>query len=305
MRRFIMASSFFIRTKSPCLSAFVSMILVTLFYAYPVSAQTLLPIPDTDHRSFIVCVNIAGILDETDSKTALAKMTAEGKHIAMKRIGLHFSKVKETAPQLDFELVKTPKGFLTVLRKEEVPNHSTEKGSFLWMETESRFSVKCRKNGERPETSTFDKAGLFDARIWTDKKEYEEGQKIVLYVQGNKEFYGKVVKIDTTGHIHQILPNNYRLISSFEKGKRYVIPDEADRYEILVEPPFGTIRFVVYAAPLPMHQVNLKTTAGGILQYRGSEESFHSSVKHIVPVGEEQIAELYDAVWEVKTVPHK
>ena len=33
---------------------------------------------------------------------------------------------------------------------------------------------------------------------------------------------------------------------------------------------------------------------GGIFQYRGSERSFRNSVKHIIPVGEEQIAELYD-----------
>lgn len=133
-------------------------------------------------------------------------MTEEGKRLAMKKIGLQLSKLKEVDPNLDFELVKTPTGFLNVLKKEEIPNHS--------------------------------------------------------------------------------------------KG-------EGDRYELKVQPPFGTIRFIVYATRLPMSHVNLKTTAGGIFQYRGSEKSFRNSVKHIIPVGEEQLAELYDAAWEIKTVPHK
>ena len=268
-------------------------------------SQSVLPVPDRDHRSFIVGVNTAFIADETDSGNALKKMTEEGKRVAMKRIGLQLSKLKEAAPNLDFELVKTPTGFLNVLKKEEFPKGSKNEKPFFWVETESTFIVKCKKNGKRPETKTLDKTDLLDVRIWTDKKEYEEGQQIVLYLQGNRDFYGKVVKVDAQGNVHQLLPNNYRQISFFEKNKRYLIPDEGDRYELRIKPPFGTVRFIAYATSLPMSQVNLKTTGGGIFQYRGSDQSFRNSVKHIIPVGEERIAELYDALWEIKTVAHK
>ncbi len=300
-----MIFSFLLRLKSKCFLTIFSIISFTLLCAHLAPAQSVLPVPDADNRSFIVSVNTAFISDKTDSKAALTKMTEEGKRVAMKKIGLQLSKLKEADPDLDFELVKTPTGFLNVLKKEEIPSHSKGEQPFLWVETESKFIVKCKKNGKRPEAKTLDKADLLDVRIWTDKKEYEDGQKIALYLQGNREFYGKVIRIDTQGNVHQILPNNYRQISSFEKGRRYVIPDEGDRYELKVQPPFGTIRFIVYATRLPMSQVNLKTTAGGIFQYRGSEQSFRNSVKHIIPVGEEQIAELYDVAWKIKTVPHK
>lgn len=296
---------FLLRMKSNSLLILFSTLSLMLLSGHLAPAEGNLPVPDADNRSLIVGVNTPFMAYKTDGSAALTKMIGEGKRGAMKKIGAQLAKLKEASPNLDFELVKTPTGFLTVLKRAEIPGRNKGEQSFLWVETESRFIVKCNQNGKRPETKTLDKAYLLDVRIWTDKKEYKEGQKIVLYLQGNRNFYGKVIRIDAQGNVCQILPNNYRQISFFEKDRRYVIPDEGDRYELKSQPPFGTIRFVAYASHLPMSQVNLKTITGGISQYRGSEQSFHNSVKHIIPVGEEKIAELYNVFWKIKTVPNK
>ncbi len=298
-------SPFLLRLKSIRFPGIFGIILFIPFLVSPCPAQDEPPIPDVNNRSFIVGVNAILIHDKTDGAVALKRTAEEGKRSAMKKIGLHLAKLKEASPDLDFELIKTPTGFLTVLKKEEFQQRNKNEQPFLWVETESRFTVRCKKNGKRPLKKTIDKAGLLDVRIWTDQREYQEGQKIILHLQGNRDFYGKVVMIDPRGNVRQILPNNYRQVSSFEKDRRYDIPGDKDRYELKVQPPFGSIRFITYATSLPMTQVNLKTIAGGIFQYRGSEQSFRNSVKHIIPVGEEQIAELYDAAWEIKTFSRK
>jgi hypothetical protein len=296
---------FLLHMKARSLIILFIILSFTLLFCNLASAEGNLPVPDADSRSLIVGVNTPFIADKTDGSAALTKMIGEGKRIAMKKIGAELAKLKDASPHLDFELVKTPTGFLNVLKKAEIPGRNKGEPSFLWIETESRFIVKCDKDGKRPETKTLDKANLLDVRIWTEKKDYSEGQKIVLYLRGNRNFYGKIIRIDAQGNVCQILPNNYRQISFLEKDRRYIIPDEGDRYELKSQPPFGTIRFVAYASRLPMSQVNLKTITGGIFQYRGLEKSFHNSVKHIIPVGEEQIAEFYNVFWEIKTVPNK
>ena len=64
----------------------------------------------------------------------------------------------------------------------------------------------------------------------------------------------------------------------FRKGQALRIPDEGDRCQLAVRPPFGTIRFIVYATRLPMSQVNLQSTTGGIFKYRASPKAFGRSV---------------------------
>jgi len=114
-----------------------------------------------------------------------------------------------------------------------------------------------------------------------------------------------VIQIDRKGAVLQLLPNNYRQLSSFEKEKLYRIPDEGDRYQLAVQPPLGTIRFIVHATRLPMSQVNLQSTTGGIFKYRASAKAFGRSVRHVIPAGEEQGTEFCEATWVIKTVPRK
>ena len=54
-----------------------------------------------------------------------------------------------------------------------------------------------------------------------------------------------------------------------------------------------------------MSQVNLQATTDGIFKYRASPKAFGRSVRHIIPAGEEQIAEFCEASWEIRTVPRK
>jgi hypothetical protein len=67
----------------------------------------------------------------------------------------------------------------------------------------------------------------------------------------------------------------------------------------------GTIRFMVYATLLPMSQVNLQFTTGGIFKNRASAKAFGRSVRHVIPTGEEQGSEFCEATWDIKTVPRK
>jgi hypothetical protein len=259
--------------------------------------------PDTETHSLIIGID-AGTAPaaKTDRKAALAGVLNRGRQTVLEKARNRLIELGKFG--LDFDFIRSATGFVQFLRQEETLSRKDDR-PHLWLEAETGFVLKDRKTGGRPDSELLRQAGLLDVRIWTDRKEYEEGKAVTLHLQGNQDFYGKVVRIDMKGNVCQILPNNYRQMSSFEKDRTYRIPDEGDRYQLSVHPPFGTIRFIVYATRLPLSQVNLQTTTGGIFKYRASQKAFGRSVRHIIPAGEEQMAEFCEASWEIRTLSRK
>ena len=116
-----------------------------------------------------------------------------------------------------------------------------------------------------------DPSAPLNVRVWTDKKEYRQKEKMKIYIKGNKPFYAKVMHQDADGTILQILPNPYRTENYFNGGTIYEIPSGKDRFELEVSPPFGEENIIVYAGSSPLGDLDLQEkgavyqvkTAGG------------------------------------------
>ncbi|MDO9287155.1 MAG: DUF4384 domain-containing protein [Thermodesulfovibrionales bacterium] len=110
-----------------------------------------------------------------------------------------------------------------------------------------------------------DPSAPLSINVWTDKKEYKTGEKIKIYIKGNKPFYARVVYKDAGGNMVQLLPNPYRNDNYFNGGVVYEIPSGNDRFELDVSPPFGKENITVYSSTLPVGDINLKAE-GGVYQ---------------------------------------
>src|SRR5450759_4091770 len=75
--------------------------------------------------------------------------------------------------------------------------------------------------------------------VWSDKKTYREGDKIKIYLKGNKPFFARVIYRDAGNNNLQLLPNPYRQDNYFQGGVTYAIPFGTDKFELEVNPPFG------------------------------------------------------------------
>jgi len=108
-----------------------------------------------------------------------------------------------------------------------------------------------------------DNPGLpLNVRLWTDKEEFKKGDKIKIYIQGNKPFYGRVHYRDAKGEIVQLLPNPYRTENYFNGGVIYEIPSANDKFELEVCPPFGKEYISLYASTSPLGDIGLSEGAG-------------------------------------------
>jgi len=119
-----------------------------------------------------------------------------------------------------------------------------------------------QKMAAQNQTIADDPSAPLTVKAWTDKKEYRQGDKIKVYIKGNKPFYARVLYKDATGQFVQILPNPYRTESYFNGGTMYEIPSGNDKFDLEVSPPFGEENVVVYASTSPLGEIGVKTRGG-------------------------------------------
>jgi hypothetical protein len=123
-------------------------------------------------------------------------------------------------------------------------------------------------------------------RIWTDKRVYHKGSKIVFYLQGNRDFYARVFDVAVDGTTIQLLPNEFRPAERFEGGKLYSLPDPGmgDDFDFDVEPPLGNEDVILYASEAPLGNVLFKEYIGGMFgRVEGSLSDLSSSLKNLTP----------------------
>jgi hypothetical protein len=94
-------------------------------------------------------------------------------------------------------------------------------------------------------------------QLWTDKQEYQQGEKVKIYLKANKPFHARVLYKDAAGHLLQLLPNPYRSENYFNGGVVYELPSGNDRFDLEVSPPFGEEDILVYASTSPLGDINL------------------------------------------------
>ena len=164
--------------------------------------------------------------------------------------------------------------------------------------------------GEVPvprETASLATGGPLTVKIWSSKKEYKKGEKIEIFVQGNRDFYARIVDINSQGDIVQLLPNGYRTSSLFSGGKIYKIPDAGDQFDLTVSPPFGKDKVVVYASEVPLGQVAMSSIGQGLSAYGGDQQSLAVSTRGISVTSKTSgaaappIAEFFEASYEITT----
>jgi hypothetical protein len=150
-----------------------------------------------------------------------------------------------------------------------------------------------------------DPSAPLSVKVWTDKKEYKEGNKIKIYMRGNKPFYAKLIYKETTGNLIQILPNPYRKDNYFNGGVIYEVPSGNDRFELEVNPPFGEESIAVYTSTSQLGDLDLKEE-GGVYQVKTKPKDIgiktrSVKVKEVTEGKAQQTSEFFEGEAVVKT----
>lgn len=262
--------------------------------------------PDGEKRSSIHEVDGYAYLSEdmTLSQVRSAALaTAKRQALEMARTYIR-SKTLVKDFEVAYDLVWTDaEGAVKVLEQKDLGIEGNTRYR-VWIRAEVEYSLKPRKGGAEGEA--MDPGLPLRVKVWSSKKHYAAGERIEIYLQGNRDFYARVVDVDASGNIVQLLPNEYRKEAFFAAGKVYRIPGEGDRFQLEAVPPFGEDRIVVYASEVPLGDVNLDPAGKGLGIYRGSARSLGERSRGISVTGAGGSsggsgAEFYEAAWTLST----
>ena len=263
-------------------------------------------VPDEEKRSFIREMDGYAYLSEdmTLAQTRAAAF-ANAKRQALEAAKTYIqSKTKVKDFQVEYDLVwSSAEGAVTILDQKDYGVKNNVR-YHVWIKAEVEYEVKP-KRPEAGSATIMDKDAPLTVEVWTDKKHYKAGESIKIFVQGNRDFYARIVDIASGGEIIQLLPNDFRVINFFEGGKVYRIPDKGDRFDLKVTPPFGEDRIVVYASEAPLGEVAMDSVGQGLRQYRGVRKGLALKSRGVKIVGtgagSSDGVEFYEATWTLST----
>lgn len=95
----------------------------------------------------------------------------------------------------------------------------------------------------------------FSASLWTDKTNYNPGDKLRAYFRVSRDSYVYLFDIDTTGKVSLIYPNIYSTNNFRRANTSYVLPDNS-RYNLTVGGPPGVEQLVLIATPKKIENVD-------------------------------------------------
>ncbi len=94
----------------------------------------------------------------------------------------------------------------------------------------------------------------YQATLWTDRTNYNPGDRLTAYFQVSRNAYVYVFDIDTTGRVSLIYPNIYSENNYRRGNTTYSLPDNS-RYNLTIGGPSGTEQLVLIATPQAIRDV--------------------------------------------------
>lgn len=274
-------------------------------------------VPDEEKRSSIHEVDGYAYLSEKmtlEQVRNAAITTAKRQAVERAKTYIESETIIENFEVIQDRIKGKSYGSVTVLEMKDLGVEDNTR-YHVWIKAEVEYGIKptgMKENGTLPDNLSathLDPHAPLTVRVWTSQKEYREGDHIVIYMQGNRDFYARIVDITSNGDIIQLLPNAYRQQDRFEAGQIYEIPGEGDRFDLNVTPPFGEDRIVVYASEVPLGDVAMRSAGAGLGAFGGTRESLGIRTRGISVTAAEGNrpshagVAFYESTWKLRTGP--
>ena len=270
-----------------------------------ISLRRLQAVPDEEKRSSIHEVDGYSYLGEdTTPKQARIEAISMAKRQAleMARVLIESnSMVKDGKLQYDF-IQSGAQGSVSVLEQKDLGFDGNR--YHVWIRAEVSYGLKDGEKQKEPVQPLSPDAPL-TVKVWTTEKQYRTGDKVEVYMTGNRDFYARIVNVDSEGNITQLLPNDYRSTVRFAGGRLHKVPDTGDHFAIKVMDNFGEEAIVVYASEVPLGDVKTRPVGSGLRGYGGSQDQLAREMRAIKPVPKagspDSGAGFYEATWKFTT----
>lgn len=128
----------------------------------------------------------------------------------------------------------------------------------------------------------------FGLKVWTNKSDgrFYEGEKLIVYVQSDRDAYLKLDYFQADGTVVHLVPNMYRGQAFITGGKKYSFGDEASPEQLVISEPYGAEAIKAITGVRPFE------TAADEGQSRGDSREYLQRLRGIKVVAASSSAEL-------------
>ena len=273
-------------------------------------------VPDQEKRSTIQEVDGYAYLSENMTMA----QTREAAVVNAKRQAVEMAKtyIESKTRVENFELAEDviegkSQGSVTILEQKDLGVEDNTR-YHVWIRAEVEYGLKPPPQAQstgggstdvKASAAMMDPQGPLTVKVWTPQKHYKEGDIIEIFLEGNRDFYARIVDITSGGDIVQLLPNGFRKETRFEGGKTYKVPDAQDGFQLKVTPPFGEDQIVVYASEVPLGDVAMEDIGQGLSSFKGTRGALGVRTRGISVTasepGKPKSAEFYEGAWTLTT----
>lgn len=199
--------------------------------------------------------------EETPAKALRAAMAIAQEQAVRSHHVFVESSVRVKNFQLEEDLIQTASAAMLQeiqIEKEERKAQEicvtlTAKISPVSMEDMIRQRVNAKEIAQNAQSALVPDQPAFGLKVWTNKSDgrFLENEKLVIYVQSDRDAYLKLDYFQADGTVVHLVPNVYRGQAFIKGGKKYAFGDDTSPEQYVINPPYGTeaIKAIVGVRP--------------------------------------------------------
>ena len=214
------------------------------------------------HSVIVEAAGIASMGDTKSKKQTMDEAKANALRNASENAGIYISsETKIKNYMMESDIVEAfAKAEVKILSEAGEWFRDVSLGDSYKLTIKAEVTPKEMKEIPGKSSMSEDPDAPLNVKLWAHKNQtaFTAGDKISLFIKGNKPFFARVVYVQTDSTQVQLLPNPFRKDNYFLGGTVYTLPSGNDAYELTVEPPFGSEKIVVYASTGELGDVKLQ-----------------------------------------------
>lgn len=151
--------------------------------------------------------------------------------------------------QLEEDIIQTTSAAMlqevTVEKEERKPQELCitlrAKISPISVEDMIKQRIAAKEIAQEARTTLVPAQPKFGLKVWTNKPDghFTEGEKLIVYVQSERDAYLKLDYFQADGTVTHLVPNLYRGQAFITGGKTYSFGDEASPEQYIINEPYG------------------------------------------------------------------
>lgn len=199
--------------------------------------------------------------EETPAKARRAAMAIAQEDAVRKHHVFVDSSVRVKNFQLEEDLIQTASAAMLQdihidkedRKAQEICVTLSAKISPVSMEDMIRQRLDAKEIAQTAHATAVPDKQAFGLKVWTNKTDgrFLEEEKLVIYVQSDRDAYLKLDYFQADGTVVHLVPNVYRGQAFIKGGRKYAFGDESSPEQFVIRAPYGTeaIKAIVGVRP--------------------------------------------------------